>query len=80
MQIRCGQICYINIQCNHKICALVIEISKDNAHRILGHAGGEATIAAAKALGWKLTGVNYVCSSCGIAKAKQKVMPNVLSH
>ena len=49
----------MNIQCAGKMNFVAIEISKDKAHHILGHAGEEATMATTKALGWKLIGMSH---------------------
>ena len=80
MQTRRGRLYCVNIQRNGEINTLAVEISKDKAHKILGHAGHEATTATAKALGWNLTGANHAYSSCGMAKAKQKAVPKESSH
>jgi len=77
---RRGRLFCVNIQRNGEINTLAVEISKDKAHKVLGHAGNEATVATAKALGWKLTGTSHPCSSCGMAKAKQKAVPKTSNH
>jgi len=80
IKTRRGKLFCINMQRTGEIGAVAIEMSKDKAHRVLGHAGPDATVATAKALGWKLTGVQYACASCQMAKAKQKSMPKESSH
>ena len=55
----------------------VVSISYDTAHDLLGHMGEDATRKSAKHLGWTVTGTPSVCSSCAVAKAKQKSLPKV---
>ena len=52
-----------------------IDVSKDKAHKLLGHSSREATIESAKWLGWKLTGTLHKCESYYTLKAKQKAVP-----
>ena len=48
-------------------------ISADEAHRLLGHMGPDATRAVAAHLGWKIKpGKQTTCEACALAKAKQK--------
>ena len=59
-----GQLFCVNIQREMELANAAIEISKQKAHRVLGHSSNEATIKTANALGWKLTGYSSVCESC----------------
>ena len=58
----------------------VIDVSKDKAHRILGHSNEEATVKSAKHLGWNLTGSICKCNSYYVAKAKQEAVPNISTY
>lgn len=53
----------------------VISMDYKAAHGKLGHLGEDATKAAAKHLGWTVTGQVEKCESCEVAKAKQKSVP-----
>ena len=75
-----GKLFCVNIQRDFEIGASLIDVSKDKAHRLLGHSGEETTMSTGKALGWKLTGTMHRCESCQTAKAKQKAVPKVSSH
>ena len=55
-------------------------MSKDKVHRILGHIDQETTTTMTESLGWKLTDINYICSSHRIAKAKQKALSYASNH
>ena len=75
-----GKLFYVNMQRTGEIGAVAIEMSKDKAYRVLGHAGPDAMVATEKALGWKLTGVQHVCVSCQMVKAKQKSVLKELNY
>jgi len=75
-----GQLFCVNLQRNEELSMAVMDISKDKAHRILGHANEETTIKSAKHLGWNSTGSMHKCNSCYVAKAKQKAVPKVSAH
>ena len=75
-----GKLFCVNMKRTNEVSCAISEISKDKAHRVLGHAGPESTVAIAKALGWKLTGTQHVCASCQMAKAKQKAVPKESTH
>ena len=68
-------------RCRHKILGAAIEkevqLHKDEAHRFLGHPGGEErTRATALALSFTLKrGKMHKCESCAIGKVKQKSVP-----
>ena len=54
-----------------------MDASKNKAYKTLGHTNGEATIASAKRLIWRLTRTMKQCESCQTPKAKQKDVPKV---
>ena len=51
IKTRRGKLFCVNIQRAGELSCATIEISKDRAHRVLGHAGPNATVSTAKALG-----------------------------
>ena len=78
--MRRGKLFCVNIQRTGEIACTSLEIRKDKAHRVLGHTGPDAIVATVKALGWKLTRVQHSCTSCQMAKAKQRSVPKESSH
>jgi hypothetical protein len=50
------------------------------AHEFLGHCNKEMMQAAAKNMGWILTGPWKECASCAMGKAKQKNIPKESEH
>ena len=68
------------MQRNQETCMATLDMSKDKAHKILGHSNEEATIMPAKHFGWNLTGSLHECNRCYVAKAKQKAVPQVSLH
>jgi len=75
-----GKLFCVNIQRASELGLTSIIMNKAKAHNILGHAGDDATMKTAKALGWKLVGPNKPCESCQMAKAKQKAVPKCSTH
>ena len=57
-----------------------VKVSYMQAHERLGHMSSANTKAAAKELGWTLSGVVKPCEPCAIAKAKQKNVPKTSEH
>jgi len=75
-----GQLFCVNIQRDNEVSTATLDVSKDKAHKLLGHSNEESTIKSAKHLGWKLMGTMSKCNSCMVAKAKQKSVPQVSEH
>lgn len=76
-----GMLFCINIQRRSgEIGSDMLDVSKDKAHKLLGHSAEEATKASAMQLGWNLTGVMHKCKSCQEDKAKQKAVPSKSTH
>ena len=77
---------YIQHQCETALVTEDIQPGRmkvpiQKAHDLLGHLNESGTRRAAEALGWTITrGTMMPCGLCGVAKAKQKNVPQVSEH
>jgi len=58
-----GQLFCVNIQRKTEWSNSGFDVSKDMAHKLLGHSNLEATMLLERQLGWKFTGTMHKCNS-----------------